>query len=764
MRKNLRAWVQALKEWRGKSISIFKRFFSAYNYLSVYLLVLIIYNVILLNLPLTNYLGYEFSIFNSIIIIFLTGFYSIFYLKKIIIGEEAKNKIYKTLACISFILLLIPFLISFFSLFKVITCPIKDGILFYTFLTIPAPIIGIALGILSFSFSKRFSLILFILSIFIIALIPVFEIYFNPQVYFYNPIVGFFPGTIYDEGIEVDLKLMIYRILDLLFFTSIIFLVLRALLSASRYSLKIAWMYSIIVPLAFIILSSDFGYSTTPSRIKSELDKTISSEHYEIHYSSAINDTLINVITLHHEFYYSELERFFNIKPKKKIISLIFNNREQKKRLFGTANADMAKPWIPEIYISVDNYDKTLKHEIAHSFAGEFGSQIFKVADNFNPALIEGAAMAADPIYDEFDLDYMAALAFNNEFKIDVNTLFQFFNFFKQPSALGYIIAGSFIKYLIDNYGIDRFKNLYTDLDFQKYYGKELPELAYDYGIYLKNKMSIPSDVINRAKYYYGRKSIFYKFCPRYVAKKINEAWKLYNQKKIEDAKKIFEELLSISDNYSPFIGLAYCYEEMGERQKAIDLLKVGSAKFENTSYWYEMQFIRADLLAKNLKISEADSIYKILIKLNPNRTLYSLSKLRTDLINTDSIVVKYLDGENEEKYLILKSLNEPNYNYNAFPYLSSLARSAKINYGEFLTNFSKPLAVNNYEACFGLYKLSLFMCEKMDFDRARKMAALSLRYTGDISFNSVLQSNFEKMDWFYKNKEMISNFFVSKN
>ena len=184
--------MQALKEWRGKSISIFKRFFSAYNYLSVYLLVLIIYNVILLNLPLTNYLGYEFSIFNSIIIIFLTGFYSIFYLKKIIIGEEAKNKIYKTLACISFILLLIPFLISFFSLFKVITCPIKDGILFYTFLTIPAPIIGIALGILSFSFSKRFSLILFILSIFIIALIPVFEIYFNPQVYFYNPIVGFY--------------------------------------------------------------------------------------------------------------------------------------------------------------------------------------------------------------------------------------------------------------------------------------------------------------------------------------------------------------------------------------------------------------------------------------------------------------------------------------------------------------------------------------------------------------------------------------------
>jgi hypothetical protein len=756
--------VQALKEWREKSIKILKRIFSAYNYLSIYLLVLIIFNIILLDLSLTNYLGYEFSIFNSAVIILLSGFFSIFYLKKIIIAEEKKTKIFKTLAWISFIFLLLPFSISFISLFQAIACPLKDGILFYAFLTVPAPVIGIALGVLSFSFSKRFSLIIFILSLFIIALIPVFEIYFNPQIYFYNPIVGYFPGTIYDEGIEVDFKLMIYRALNLLFFLSIIFLIIRALSLPSRYSLRIAWAYSIVVPLTFIILSSNFGYSTTPSRIKSELNKIILSEHYEIHYSSAIDDTLIKVIALHHEFYYTELEKYFNVRLTKRIISLIFNDREQKKKLFGTANADVAKPWIPEIYISIDNYDKTLKHEIAHCFAGEFGSHIFKVADNFNPSLIEGAAMASDPIYDEFDLDYMAALAFNNEFKIDVNQLFGFFNFFKQPSSLGYIAAGSFIKYLIDNYGIDHFKNLYTDLDFQKYYGKELPELVHEYETFLKNKFVIPEEAIDRAKYYYGRKSIFYKMCPRYVAKRINEAWKWYDEKRFEDAKKIFEELLSISDNYSPFIGLAYCYEELGEGQKAIDLLKVGSVKFRNTSYWYQMQFILADLLAKNFKISEADSIYKILLKLNPNRTLYSLSKLRTDLIGTDSVVVKYLVGENEEKYLILKLFNEPNYNYNTFPYLSFLATSAKINYSEFLAIFSKPLAVNDYEACFGLYKLSLFMCAKMDFERARKMAALSLRYNSDISFNSVLQSNFEKLDWLYKNKDKLSNFITLNN
>ena len=461
--------MQILKEWREKNINILKRALSAYNYLSIYLIILVVFNILLLNLPLTNYLGYEFSIFNSAILVLLSGIFVISYLKRITISKESIKEISKTLAWVSFIFLILPFLISFVSIFKTITCPIKDGIIFYIVLTIPAAVIGIALGILSFSINKKFSILIFLLSLFLIALIPVLEIYFNPQIYFYNPIVGFFPGTIYDEGIEVDLKLIVYRLLNLLFFASIIFLVFRAIISSSKYSLRITWVYSIIVPLVFItILSADFGYSTTPSSIKVELDKTILTEHYEIHYSNALNDTLINIIALHHEFYFWELEKYFNVKPSKKIISLIFNDREQKKRLFGTANADVAKPWIPEIYTTADNYDKTLKHEIAHCFAGVFGSRIFKVADNFNPSLIEGAAMAADPDYDSYDLDYMAALAFKNNYKINVTDLFEYFNFFKQPSSLGYIIAGSFIKFLIDKYGIETFQEILFRFGFPK--------------------------------------------------------------------------------------------------------------------------------------------------------------------------------------------------------------------------------------------------------------------------------------------------------
>ncbi len=43
-------------------------------------------------------------------------------------------------------------------------------------------------------------------------------------------------------------------------------------------------------------------------------------------------------------------------------------------------------------------------------------------------------------------------------------------------------------------------------------------------------------------------------------------------------------------------------------------------------------------------------------------------------------------------------------------------------------------------------------MLEQLDFSNARKMAALSLRYSSDKNFNYVLQSNYNLTDWFYYN------------
>jgi len=67
-------------------------------------------------------------------------------------------------------------------------------------------------------------------------------------------------------------------------------------------------------------------------------------------------------------------------------------------------------------------------------------------------------AVAADPVDDGNNIDYLASLAYNNKYKANLNKLFDRFSFFIQTSSLSYIYAGSFSKYLIKKYGINKFE------------------------------------------------------------------------------------------------------------------------------------------------------------------------------------------------------------------------------------------------------------------------------------------------------------------
>jgi hypothetical protein len=154
-----------------------------------------------------------------------------------------------------------------------------------------------------------------------------------------------------------------------------------------------------LIALLFIYFSPVFGFSTTNRSLQQDLGKVCKTAHFDIYFSLDIPDTLAKKIALEHEYDYELLAKFFEEAPKGEITSYVFNSNEQKGRLFGSKNADVAKPWLQQIYISSDSYDQTLRHELAHVFTKAFGTGIFKVADGLNPALIEGAAVAGAPFY-----------------------------------------------------------------------------------------------------------------------------------------------------------------------------------------------------------------------------------------------------------------------------------------------------------------------------------------------------------------------------
>ena len=727
-----------------------KKILNFSDNLIIYLLVISLFNIALINFPLTNVFGFEFSVLNAALLVLLSGLFVISLLKKRThTGNYAERKINKIL--LNFLLFFIlPASISIVNSIFTISCSFCDGVQFYFVITFPSLIIGSALGLFSFIISKKLNKTIFVIIYILILLIPLAEFYYNPQVYFYNPIFGYYPGTIFDEGLSVSLKLLGYRIFNLVYFGSIALIGIKYIKTQKRSLKRLFLLFSIIIPFIFYYFSPQLGYTTTFNKLDKTLSRKAITPHFIIHYPPSINKKLADTIILLHEYFYQELKSYFKYDLNKKINSYLFLNDTQKKILFGSANADVAKPWQYSDYVTYNDYNSILKHELAHCYSAKFGTGLFKVADNINPSLIEGIAVAADPFYGENSIDYMAALAYKNGYKVNLKNLYRGFNFFGQTSSLSYIYAGSFTRFLINNYGIKRFKELYVSNDFLKSYGNSLDYLQDKFFHYL-DSLKIEKGV-HKANFYFGRKSIIYKVCPRYVADRLQKAWSKFNNENYSGARREFREILKTTDNYSAILGLASSEVKLGNIKQGTLLLKENLLRFKNSAYYYNMEFKLADLEAGESNYTSADSLYKNLVLQNPNRSLFNLANLRISLSRKDSLLKYYVNGNDFDKYDLIQTLNIQQVNYYSLPVAVNLSKYFNEDYKIFSKNFIKNFTVKNYSSSYAMLKLSNYMMEHSDYTKAEKFASLALSYDANWNFNIILKSNYKKINWLKNN------------
>ena len=729
-----------------------KNIFKWRNYLGFYLLIVLLFNLALLKLPLANVFGYELSVINSLLIVLLSGIYTIYFFE-INFNKENRNfipELFKSLT----LLLIIPFSVSVINSVFSGFCSFTDGLLFYIVITCPSIIIGISLGLISVLIADRFRVVLLSVLCFGILMIIAFEIYFNPQVYVFNPIIGFFPGTIYDEGISVSSKLILYRFFNLLFFSWIISAIVR--LKRNKKKRSTFFMVKVLlIAAAFYLLSPILGFSTTFGSLTNTLSNTVITRHFVIHLDKRIDTEKVKMIALNHEYYYQELERYFEVRLDEKIHSFIFYNNEQKKELFGSRNADVAKPWLNQIYISIRNWEHTLKHELAHCFSAKFGSGILKLASGLNPMLIEGIAEAADGNYDDNSLHFMAALAYNSGYEVDIKYLLSKFGFYSKTSSISYIFAGSFIQYLSENYGISKFKEYYLTGEFPKSYRLNLNNTLKNYYSFLTNSDYFYNEHI--AHYYFGRKSLFQKICPRAISEQLNDGWEQLSDYDFIGAQFSFASVLNKTDNYTALMGLIRTYEKQDSLFEAVKLLKNKIEFYESTSYQFNLELTLADLFVKLNNFESADSLYKVLIEQQPNRKLTYIANIRRELIKKE-LIKKYLVGSNYDKYYILQKLNGKSYNYWSIPVMIYLSKLLDEDYDVFLEKLDKKFNVNNYSSSYAGFLISKYMLANNDFVNARKMAGLSLRYDSDINFNIILQQQFNKTRWFLSNGDSLLN------
>ncbi len=86
------------------------------------------------------------------------------------------------------------------------------------------------------------------------------------------------------------------------------------------------------------------------------------------------------------------------------------------------------------------------------------------------------------------------------------------------------------------------------------------------------------------------------------------------------------------------------------------------------------------------------------------------------------------------------------------------LSKNFNEDYNTFLKQFNKTFIVNDFLSAYGVYYLSQYMLENLDFDRARKTAALAMRYKSENNLNLIFKDNFKRINWMYQNSDSLLN------
>ncbi len=613
--------------------------------------ILLAANFVFAFLPVIKYFSYESAVINAVLITFLSGLSFFNWLNK----EEDKRPVARSLLIDFTILLLIPPIIYLLTSLFQEDCSYISGIKYYLLFTLPAPVIGSAIAstvkLTGIQIQKTIFTILFLVLLFS----WVVDFYFHPQFFFYNAILTYYPGVIYDEFIPVTGEMVIYKLVIIV--VSLLILVVEYLTRNDNYKKRLYFGFVIIVvlPVLSIFISQGAGIVTPREKLTEHFKDGIITRHFLILSEEEMTPSERIYFAHLHETYYEELTSYYNVKPVRHLQSVIFSSSATKKKYLGIENADAAKPWLGQAYTTRYNIERSLKHELAHLFTSNFGWSIFKIAGSFNPALIEGAATAADGFTSGYSIDQFAAAVFDSKYKTDIIELFSGFNFFSINPSLAYLVSGSFCNFLIETEGIAKFKEYYLENDFEGVYKKEPKIFINSFTQKLKEIKNRPDEKV--LDFYFESKPLVQKSCPRYFAEKMDEAAGLYRERRYSEALTIYDEFALTGGSLGPFASKINCLMLLGREKEAIEAIKEYQKGDLSYSRKTNLQLLKYSVLGRTGDSSAAGIIFNELV--NSGAPEFVISRLRFNklLISNSIDPFKYSVQNGKKRIGLLKSI-----------------------------------------------------------------------------------------------------------
>ena len=346
-----------------------------------------------------------------------------------------------------------------------------------------------------------------------------------PPIAGFNLTIGWFAGSIYDEALTLPIQLIVYRITTCLIIVAGA-CILRRMKGEQDSETKFLLLCTILSLCVIFSIFSEPLLLKDDKWVKGELGASLESEHFIVYFDpDDIGASKEDVLLQDLEFRYHEMRQFFDEDPVKtvgrKIEVFIYPNAEEQQRLMGARNTFVARPWTHQMHLRWSFGSSALAHELSHLFSAPFGGWLLSLPVNQfglpNIGLLEGVAVAADWPMEESNPHEVAAVLLEAGKLPAIENSFSPFGFWQSPSGRAYQSFGSFVRWLIDTYGMASMKMFYQGAEFYDIYGisvSESVQLWEQYLMGLEIKNIHKKQILNR----YSRTSIFQKVCARKAA------------------------------------------------------------------------------------------------------------------------------------------------------------------------------------------------------------------------------------------------------
>ena len=574
--------------------------------------------LILANVPLFNILAFEFCVVLALGISFAGAHVTLTMVQQMkrqpaaLRGSPGQivTRCFWNALIFNFGLCVLPVGIILLNALRVKNCNFGEGFIFFFLLPVISCVYATAAGaFFGFWIKRRWLAYLAYIGFLLLTCVPVvINLIFHPPVFAYHATFGYFPGPIYDFVIPITSTLLIARAETLLW--AFLFLGLAVSLCEisrdtdlmpqlrwrklfSPVTKRVALYLLIVCLLGFQCYASALGIRPTRDDIAQKLGGFRETEHFEIFYARELETEIENIVE-DCEFQYTQVAAYLTPEGtglSRKVRAYIYVSPEQKKRLIGAGSTFVEDPFGHGFHIHAQGFPHpVLKHELAHVFTVPWSP--LKVS--LNIGLHEGIAVAADWSEGKLTAHQWAKAMHQREIAPPLSAVMGI-GFWGHAGSRSYLLAGSFVRFLVDTYGIEKFKKVFLIGNFVKHYGKNLQSLEAEWIDFLEGVPLRDGDV-NYTAYRLKQRSAFEQVCTHEMAALRDTAWQAYYRKDFATAVETFGIMLSDEpDNLSTLRGLMYSAYRMLDYEKALSLAN-RIARAEDTRFSPEALLLIGDI------------------------------------------------------------------------------------------------------------------------------------------------------------------------